>query len=265
MAYFSYSKGFKSGGWTTRLSAPIATPDKARFNPEYDKTYELGLKSQWLDRHLQANLALFESKYEGIQLNVQQGPSPVYQNAGNATIKGAELELQSVFDNGLSLNFSAGYLDAYYTYLNPCLLYFTNAAGQCVASAGAQYVPGFGGFSYGSQLPKTPKTKFTFSPTYDFHVAGDGTVRVQADYTYVAHMFNDGPNTVLLERSATHTVNAAIHYIPPSKHFEFIVGGTNLTDDRYITVGSVNYAAGEVVASYNPPRMWYFTVNAKMP
>jgi iron complex outermembrane receptor protein len=265
MAYLSYSKGFKSGGWTTRLSAPIATPDKARFNPEYDKTYELGLKSQWFDRHLQANLALFESKYEGIQLNVQQGPSPVYQNAGNATIKGAELELQSVFDNGLALNFSAGYLDAYYTYLNPCLLYFTNAAGQCVASAGAQYVPGFGGFSYGSELPKTPKTKFTFSPTYDFHVAGDGTVRVQADYTYVAHMFNDGPNTVLLERSATHTVNAAIHYIPPSKHFEFILGGTNLTDDRYITVGSVNYAAGEVVASYNPPRMWYFTVNAKMP
>jgi hypothetical protein len=29
--------------------------------------------------------------------------------------------------------------------------------------------------------------------------------------------------------------------------------------------GSTNYAAGEVVGSYNPPRMWYFTINAKMP
>jgi len=144
--------------------------------------------------------------------------------------------------------------------LNPCLLYV-----NCVAANGPQYVPGFGGFSYSSELPKTPKTKFSFSPTYDFHVAGDGMMRVQADYTYVAHMFNDGPNTVLLERDATHTVNASIHYTPPSKHFEFIVGGTNLTDDRYITVGSVNYTAGEVVASYNPPRMWYFTLNAKMP
>jgi iron complex outermembrane recepter protein len=260
MAYASFSKGFKSGGWTTRLSAPISSADKARFNPEYDKTYELGLKSQWLDHHLQANAAIFESKYTGIQLNVQEGPSPVYQNAGDATIKGAEFELQSVFDNGLSLNFAAGYLDAYYTYLNPCLLYV-----NCVAANGPQYIPGFGGFSYSSELPKTPKTKFSFSPTYDFKVAGDGTVRVQADYTYVAHMFNDGPNTVLLERGATHTVNASIHYIPPSKHFEFILGGTNLTDDRYITVGSVNYTAGETVASYNPPRMWYFTINAKMP
>jgi iron complex outermembrane receptor protein len=45
MAYFSFSKGFKSGGWTTRLSDPIASANLARFNPEYDKTYELGLKS----------------------------------------------------------------------------------------------------------------------------------------------------------------------------------------------------------------------------
>jgi iron complex outermembrane receptor protein len=266
MAYASYSKGFKSGGWTTRLSDPISSPSAARFSPEYDKTYELGLKSQWFERHLQADLAVFESKYDSIQLDVQEGPSPVEQNAGDATIKGAELELESVFDNGLSLNFTAGYLDAYYTYLNPCLLYFASATtGVCSAASGAQYVPGFGGFHYGSELPKTPKTKFSLSPTYDFHVANDGTVRIAADYTYVAHMFNDAPNTVLLERGATHTVNASLHYIPPSKRFEFILGGTNLTDDRYLTVGSVNYTAGEVVGTYDPPRMWYFTINAKMP
>ncbi len=260
MAYFSFSKGFKSGGWTTRLSNPIPSPVDARFNPEYDKTYELGLKSQWFDHHLQANAAVFYSLYDGIQLNVQEGPSPVYQNAGNATIKGVELELQSVFDNGLSLGLAAGYMDAYYTYLNPCLLYV-----NCVASQGSQYVPGVGGFTYSSELPKTPKTKATFSPTYDFRVPNGGMVRLQADYTYVAHLFNDGPNTIQLERDATNTVNAGIHYIVPSERYEFIVGATNITDDRYITVGSTNYAAGEVVASYNPPRMWYFTIRAKMP
>ncbi len=260
MGYLSWSKGFKSGGWTTRLSAPISTPDLARFNPEYDQTYEIGLKSQWFDRHLQANVAAFYSKYKGIQLNVQEGPSPVYQNAGDATIKGLEFELASVFDNGIGLNFTAGYMDAYYTFLNPCLLY-----NNCDPKQGAQYVPGFGGFSYNSELPKTPKTKFSVSPTYDIKLANNGTVRLEADYTYVAHMFNDGPNTVLLERDSTNTVNAAIHYIPPSSRFEFIVGGTNLTDDRYLTVGSVNYTAGEVVGSYNLPRMWYVTIRAKLP
>jgi len=265
MGYLSWSKGFKSGGWTTRLSNPITDAAQARFNPEYDQTYEIGMKSQWFDHHVQANVAAFYSKYKGIQLNVQEGPSPVYQNAGDATIKGLEVELASVFDNGFGLNFTAGYMDAYYTFLNPCLLYFTDAAGNCVASAGAQYVPGFGGFSYNSELPKTPKTKFSVSPTYDFKLGNNSTVRLEADYTYVAHMFNDGPNTVLMERDSTNTLNAAIHYIPPSQHFEFIVGGTNLTDDRYLTVGSTNYAAGEVVGSYNAPRMWYVTIRAKMP
>ena len=81
------------------------------------------MKSQWFDRHLQANLALFHSKYSGVQINVQEGPSPVMQNAGDATIKGAELELQAVLDNGFGLGLNGGYIDAYYTFLNPCLLY----------------------------------------------------------------------------------------------------------------------------------------------
>jgi iron complex outermembrane recepter protein len=264
MGYVSYSKGFKSGGWTTRLSNPIETPSAARFDPEYDTTYELGLKSTWLDRHLQANVAVFYSKYSNIQLNVQEGPSPVYQNAGDATIKGAEIELQSILGGGFALNVSAGYLDAYYTYLNPCLVYNAGANGQCTAADGAQITQGGGQFTLDSSLPKTPKYKVAVSPTWDIPTANNGVVRLQLDYTLTASMFNDGPNTKLLERPQTNMVNAGIHYTPESGKYEFIVGATNLTDDRYITVGSVNYAAGEVVGTYNAPREWYATIRVKM-
>jgi iron complex outermembrane recepter protein len=264
MGYVSYSKGFKSGGWTTRLSAPIADPSAARFDPEYDTTYELGLKSTWLDRHLQANVAVFYSKYSNIQLNVQEGPSPVYQNAGDATIKGAEIELQSILGGGFGLNVSAGYLDAYYTYLNPCLVYNADANGVCSAASGAQITQGGGQFTLDSSLPKTPKYKVAFSPTWDIRTSNNGTVRLQVDYTITASMFNDGPNTKLLERPQTNMVNAGIHYTPESGKYEFIVGATNLTDDRFITVGSVNYTAGEVVGTYNAPREWYATVHVKM-
>ncbi len=81
MAYTSFSKGFKAGGWTTRLSQVIASGKDAEFSPEYSKTYELGLKSDWLDHHLRANAAVFYTDYNGIQLNIQEGPSPIYQNA----------------------------------------------------------------------------------------------------------------------------------------------------------------------------------------
>ncbi|HTC39489.1 MAG TPA: TonB-dependent receptor [Steroidobacteraceae bacterium] len=264
MAYASFSKGFKSGGWTTRLSDPISSPSLARFNPEYDKTYEVGLKSTWFDHHLQANIAVFESKYSNIQLNVQEGPSPVYQNAGDATIKGAEVELQSVLGGGFMLNVSAGYLDAYYTSLNPCLVYNADANGVCSAASGPQITQGGGQFTLNSELPKTPKYKVAISPIWDIHVVNNATIRLQADYTITAHMFNDGPNTALLERPQTNMVNASIHYVPENSKYEFIVGGTNLTDDRYLTVGSVNYSAGEVVGTYNPPREWYATVHVKL-
>jgi iron complex outermembrane recepter protein len=259
MLYAGYSKGFKSGGWTTRLSQPILDASKARFDPEYDNTYEVGLKSQWFNHHLQANVALFYSKYQGIQINVQEGPSPVYQNAGDARIKGAELELQSVFDNGFGLAVNAGYMDAYYTYLNPCLIYQ-----NCVLTQGVQANSIIGGFSYASELPKTPKYKVAISPTYDARLPNGSTLRLMADFTTTAHMFNDGPNTPLLMRPATHMLNASIHWLPPgSEKYEVIVGGTNLTNERYLTVGSVNYAAGEVVGSYNQPHAWYATLRAK--
>jgi iron complex outermembrane receptor protein len=263
MAYASYSKGFKSGGWTTRLSAPITDPAAARFDPEYDKTYEVGLKSSWFERHLQANVAVFESKYTNIQLNVQEGPSPVYQNAGNATIKGAELELESVLGGGFMLNLAAGYLDAYYTSLNPCLVY-NAVAGVCAAANGPQITQGGGQFTLSSELPKTPKYKFAISPTWDAHLPNNGTLRFQVDFTLTAHMFNDGPNTPLLERHESRNLNAGIHYIPENTRYELVVGGTNLTDDRYLTVGSTNYAAGEVVGTYSPPREWYATLRVKL-
>jgi iron complex outermembrane receptor protein len=259
MAYVSYSKGFKSGGWTTRLSNPISDPAQARFNPEYDTTYELGLKSTWLDHHLQANLAVFYSKYTGIQLNVQEGPSPVYQNAGDADIKGAELEMQSILGGGFALNLAAGYLDAYYTYLNPCLVY-----NNCDPAQGPQITQGGGQFTLDSKLPKTPKYKVAISPTWDGHLDNNSVIRLQADFTITASMFNDGPNTPLYARPETHMLNASIHFLPPNGKYEFIVGGTNLTDDRYFTTGSTNYAAGEVVGSYNPPRQWYATLHVRM-
>ncbi len=112
MLYSSFSKGFKAGGWTTRLSNPLADIDDAAFGPEKARTLELGVKSQLLSHRLQVNAAVFTTKYTGIQLNIQEGASPVLHNAGDARLQGAELELQAVAGRGFSVNMAAGYIDA---------------------------------------------------------------------------------------------------------------------------------------------------------
>jgi outer membrane receptor protein involved in Fe transport len=263
MAYLSWSKGFKAGGWTTRLSAVITDPKTAEYKPEYSKSWELGLKSEWLNHRLLTNAAIYYTDYTGIQLNIQQGISPVYTNAGDAKIKGAELELQWLVGGGFSLNLAGDYIDAYYTYVNPVanIPQYAQADGATVCPAGPPICAVKGpGSPLDAKLPKTPKYKGTIYPQWDIGLSSQAIVRMLASYTYTADMYNDSLNTPQLHRPATHQLDASIHYVSPGAMYDFAVGGTNLTDDRYVTAGSPNYGAGEVGGYYNPPRMWYVSL-----
>jgi len=270
MAYASWGKGFKQGGWTTRLSSAITSPSDARFSPEYSKTYELGLKSQWFEHRLQANAAIFFTNYDGIQLNIQRGISPVYTNAGNADIKGAELEVESNVGGGLHLNFNAAYIDAYYTFVNPS----ANIPQYALPGSGLTVCPGSPaltgcaiqgpGSQLDAKLPKTPKYKFTFDPQYDMRLPNEGIIRFIPAFTYTAGLFNDSLNTPQLYRPATHMLDASIHYVSPTGKYDVALGGTNLLNDRFITAGSPNYGAGEVGGYYNDPAEWYLTLRAKL-
>ena len=108
-----------------------------------------------------------------------------------------------------------------------------------------------------AKLPKTPRYKFSIYPQWDVGLSNTAILRFLAQYTYTAEMFNDSLNTPQLRRPPTHMLDASIHYVSPKSMYDFAVGGTNLTDDRFITAGSPNYGAGEVGGYYNPPRMWY--------
>jgi iron complex outermembrane receptor protein len=84
------------------------------------------------------------------------------------------------------------------------------------------------------------------------------------DYTRTAELFNDSLNTPELKRPATTSLGASIHYSAPSDAWELVLGGTNLTNDRWLTTGSINLAAGEKVGTYNPPSQWYLTARVKV-
>jgi iron complex outermembrane receptor protein len=276
MAYLSWGKGFKQGGWTTRLSATIPNPQDARFGPEYSKTYELGLKSQWFEHRVQANAAVFFTNYDGIQLNIQQGISPVYTNAGNADIKGAEFEVQANAGGGLLLNFNAAYIDAYYTQVNPAanIPQYANPDGTTVCPVLTATIDGSvkticnyqsaGVSQLDAKLPKTPKWKGTFAPQYDIHLPSAAIVRFVPSFTYTSDLYNDALNTPQLHRPSTRMLDASVHYVSANGMYDLAVGGTNLENDRFITAGSPNYGAGEVGGYYNDPREWYVSLRVRL-
>ena len=243
MAYASWSKGTKSGGWTTRLSAPLPGNDAAlaEFKPEKAQTTEIGLKSEWFDRTLQANLAGFYTQYTGIQLNEQQGASPVLKNLGDGDILGAELEVQALLGGGFSVRGATGYLDAYYTKLDPSVFSLDPIEAITLKT----------------KFPKTPMWKFNVNPEWDHDLGNGMGLQLQASYTHTSSLYNDSQNTPLLKRPALDLIDLSAQVNFANGKYAVTVGGTNITDKRYITEGSHNYAAGFVDASYNAPGAWY--------
>jgi iron complex outermembrane recepter protein len=255
MLYASYAEGYKTGGWTTRLSNPlpadpvtgiVPAPD---FDEEEAKTYEIGLKSQFFGNRLQVNGAVFHTDYDGIQLNFQQGVSPTIQNAGNARIKGAEIELNTAITDAFTVAASAGYTDAEYT----------SVLAQSVVSPN----PLQAGVFVGGELPKTPETTYNISPRYEIALSGGASVVLIADYTRVGKLWNDTERTLLLERDASDLINASIAYRAESGKWDVTLGGTNLSDERFLTTGQAQIGGGLIYGTYNRPREWYLMLHVR--
>jgi outer membrane receptor protein involved in Fe transport len=124
MAYASYSRGNLVGGFNlaeTTLpfagGAPntsLAPATDTSFPSESVDAYELGAKTQWLDRRLSLNAALFYQKYKDHQLNAFTGTQFVEFTIPQAQTKGAELEAAFAATSDLSLNAGVTYAESTY-------------------------------------------------------------------------------------------------------------------------------------------------------
>ncbi len=125
--YLSYSTAYKSGGFNLRdpqISAESGPASDGTnygfgfaegFKPERVSSWELGLKSEWLDRALRLNGAAFYSDYTDMQTNFMIAGTisdTKSRNAGRARMTGFELEGAFIPAENLMLGFQYAYLDA---------------------------------------------------------------------------------------------------------------------------------------------------------
>ena len=97
MTYVTYSEGFRPGG-VNRVG--ILPPYKADFL----KNYEVGWKTDWFDRRVRFNGAIFREDWNDFQFSFL-GPNSVTQiaNAGKARIKGIETDLMFAATDNLTI------------------------------------------------------------------------------------------------------------------------------------------------------------------
>ena len=84
-----------------------------------------------------------------------------------------------------------------------------------------------------------------------------------ADWTHTTELWNDVARTFLARRPANDLVNASVTYATADDRWSLTVGGTNLTEERFLVNGGPNLAAGAIFGAYNRPREWYARVGYK--
>jgi iron complex outermembrane receptor protein len=121
--YGGWSRGFRSGGFNqTGVGAVAQSEGKLGvhdlFNAEVADTWEVGAKSQFLERRLSANLALYRTVSRNGYFFFYDSVTST-QNLGNldATYKGAELELTAKPSDRIDLYANFGYTDGRITHM----------------------------------------------------------------------------------------------------------------------------------------------------
>lgn len=113
--YFSYSRGFRTGGLTD-LSSDPSQPPLYPYDPEYGDNLELGWKSDWWKKKLQVNLAAFYSIVNDAQVPALQLPDAitVIKNTGKLRSRGMEAEVTAVPFSQLQFQYNFAYTDSRY-------------------------------------------------------------------------------------------------------------------------------------------------------
>ena len=223
--FASYSQGFRAGGFNGRLIAPQASVPT--FAPDTNDTYEIGFKTDWLDRRLRVNGTLFYSQYQDIQQTIVD-PAVQFRvaNAGDAVLKGFELETVIAPTDGLRFDIAVGYTDSEF-----------------------ENVPAAVGPINGNRLPFSPEWTVSLAAQYDIETSA-GTFTPRLDYRLQSEVFFTAFNLPLERQESYGLLNARLGWTDPGRRFNVAVFGQNLTDEQYFTFGQDALATQGVAYSY---------------
>lgn len=219
MTYFTYSEGFKSGGFTQRVFPPVIVPagqgvgDVLGFQPEIAEVFEIGFKSELLDGMVRLNGALFTTDYSGVQVTVQNvSVAPIILNAASADIWGGELELTAAPAPGLLFEAAVGYINAEYQETAP----------------GAQV-------TVNNDLIKTPEWTLHAGASYEMFVTDSWSLTPRFDWSYRSRTENNSINSPQASQPGYHLLGAGLTFANEDAGFSVIARVENITNERYIT------------------------------
>ncbi|MEO6569321.1 MAG: TonB-dependent receptor [Opitutaceae bacterium] len=266
LLYATYSKGFRSGGYSTegRTAAEAATA----LRPETAINYELGFKSRFADNRVQVNATGFFVTYNDLQSRAFNNSINAFtsSNVGDVEVYGIEVETLAQVTDDLLLGFNYAFNDGKVTRDSQ-----TGPVPDSAATIQNESLPVLGAKPVG--LNKHTLTAFA---TYEIPLANEAQIRLNADVTISSRNFglrnNSDPQFIYDNTRNRGVVNGSVSYVTPDRKWEIKAFVRNLTDERHILAGSaelsslllttaeINSGTGLFGTIYNTPRTFGGTV-----
>ena len=249
MAYLSWARGNKSGGYDARSNKSPAQGGTFEYEPEDADSYELGLK--WgIGRSAELSAAVFYTDYTDLQTSAFDGRLGFNVGNGSAEVRGLELEGRWQATDSLYLFGSFAYLD----------FEWSEYAGQCYYNPPpALVVPPNCNYN-GSTNQLNPEITAVIGADYRRPLGEALELRTSMDVSYTDKFLTSltlDPNSA---QSGYAKLNARIALAAQSGRWEMALIGRNLTDEETISYSGDVPLAGSIFGarSYygftDPPR-----------
>ena len=237
--YATYSEGWKAGSFDPR-GANFSTPAVEQgFEDETLTSFEVGLKTTWLDGRAVTNIAIFMSDYEDMQIPGSVGVDSdgdgandsfvgTVTNAAKAEINGIEIEGSIQFNENWRGEFAGNILDADFTD------YIVN--GENIASA--------------REVQNTPEDMAYLALVYGAEMMG-GSLNATLNYVRKGAVAQFEIPNPILDQDSYGMWNASVTWASPDDSWHFGVHGKNLNDEDVRTSGYC-FGAGDGPATACP-------------
>jgi iron complex outermembrane receptor protein len=219
LGYVTISEGFRIGASNGIAACDVppdpsqnicATPDELQYFPDTTTNYEVGVRSQWLDRRITINGAVYYIDWKDPQLAsaTENGAQPITKNGEGAESRGFEVSINAQLSDRVDIGISYAQTKAELTATAPRLVRVFTPPGF-----GPQRPGEFIDALAGDRLPGSPERQGTFNLNYSVPMQGDWALDVNYGFSAIGDVITrvgnrEGGGGVTLGGYATHFASA---------------------------------------------------------
>jgi iron complex outermembrane recepter protein len=214
LLYAGVSTGYKSGGLITR---PLRNGQPDHFGPENLLAYELGGKSQWLDRRLTLNAAVFYYDFDDLQVSTTTfvGDQLVFEvdNAARAELYG--IDADGAFELSDQVAVSAGIV---WLPKREFTSFRDDRTGDTLS---------------GNKLVRAPESSGNAAIIYRRPLRSRAGFSARLEYNYRSSHYFTKENNPLYAQDGFGLLNLLLRLEAADGQWYLFLSGRNLTNERY--------------------------------